>query len=247
METMRLDAGMSPADVKALTSNGNGFDNGNTMAYILLLLLFGRGGYGMSGTDGQQTVLRAIDGSDADIRQLGNLLNADVNQLESAICDIKTGMAAQTGAINTSAQSIINSIQNGTCTLQSALASCCCDINRNIDRTNLNLCNAKADLTSEIVNNRFANQMGFKDTQNEICNGFANVNFQNQANTAAITNTIKSEGADTRALIRDREFAQLEKENSQLRQNAQTEHLERLICCGCNSITPRPVPPKPGD
>ena len=226
--------GMSPADVKALMSNGSGgFGGGDSASLILLLLLFGSGnGFGgNNAASNEQSVLRAIDGSDADIRYLGNILNTDVTAIQSSLCDIKTGMATQTGAIISSSKDVINAIQAGNCTLSKELAQCCCE-NR------LAICEQTNTLDKSITQNRFDNQMGFSKVSNDLCTGFANLGFQNQQNTAAITDTIKGEGSATRALIRDREFAQLEKENATLRlsasQTSQTLELEKVIKDTCS-------------
>lgn len=231
--------GMSAADIKALVGDDNGFGgNGNGLLALLILFgLFGNGGFGNNSGDAQQTILRAIDGSDADIRFLGAQLNTDVTAVQTALGDIKTGLAQISGSVISSSKDVINAIQSGNCTLSKELAEYCCNTQRAIDNVNLNMCNQTNALTSEIINNRFANQMGFTNLGNEINKGFANQAFQTQAQTTALQDTIKAEGAATRNLIRDREFAALEKENAALRlqasQTAQTKEIEEQINAVC--------------
>lgn len=233
--------GMSPADFKALMNSGEngGFGSGNNMLALLILFgLFGNGGFGQNGGDAQQTILRAIDGSDSDIRFLGAQLNTDVTAVQTALGDIKTGLAQVSGSVVSSSKDVVNAIQAGNCTLSKELAECCCNTQRAIDNVNLNMCNQTSALTAEIVNNRFANQMGFTNLGNDINKGFANQAFQTQAQTTALQDTIKSEGAATRNLIRDREFAALEKENASLRlqasQTLQTKEIEEKIASTCS-------------
>lgn len=240
VSAMPSAGGMSPADIKALVGNGsNGFlgdGSGNGILALLILFgLFGQGGFGNNASDTQNTILRAIDGSDADVRLLGTQLNQDVTVIQQALCDVKNGITANTGAVISSSKDVINAIQNGNCTLSKELAACCCE-NR------LAICQQTNTLENAITQNRFDSQMGFTKIGNDLCTGFANQAFQTQQQTNAIQETVRSEGRATRDLIRDREFASLEKENNALRlaasQNAQTLAIEQKIqdvCGACSS------------
>jgi len=244
---------MSPADIKALMSNSNGndlFGNGSGGGLITLLLLFGLFGQngfgGNSNSDTQATILRAIDGSDADVRYLGQILNTDVSAIQQGISSIQNGITAQTGALVSSSKDVINAMQNGQCTLSKELADCCCQQLRATDAMILDNCKQTNALNAAIVDNRFANQMGFTQagntlregfaaTQNQLTSGFNQNAFAIQAQTNELGNVIKSEGEATRALIRDNKFADLEKENLALRTEVGNAKLysDIISACGC--------------
>lgn len=125
---------MTPADIRACTSNndGNGMWGGDWLAYILLFALIGGGGfggfggfgggYGGGGGVGENYVLatdfatieRKLDGISNGICdatfQLTNNLNGNFRTLDGAICNLGYQALQNTNAI------------------QSQLAGCCCDI-----------------------------------------------------------------------------------------------------------------------
>lgn len=241
---------MSPADIKALTNGNDGLFNGNGggLSLLLLLLLFGQGGFGNNAQGAQDTVLRAIDGSDADVRYLGQILNTDVTAIQSSLCQIQNGITAQTGAIVSSSKDVMNAIQSGQCTLSKELADCCCQQRLDSAENRLALSQQTNALDKTICDLGFQNQMGFTQlgntfreglatVSNQLTNGFNQTAFAIQAQTNTLENVIQAGDRGTQELIRDREFAALEKENSAFRleasQAAQTAAI--LAACGCCS------------
>lgn len=75
-----------------------------------------------------ETILRAIDGSDSDIRLLATTLNSDVNTVKSNLSTIQNGLTQIAGQTGLSAQQIINAIQQGDASLASQLCQCCCEM-----------------------------------------------------------------------------------------------------------------------
>lgn len=75
-----------------------------------------------------ETILRAIDGTDADVRLLSTTLNTDVNTVKTNLAAIQNGITQLSGQTGLSAQQIINSIQAGNMTLAQQLCSCCCEM-----------------------------------------------------------------------------------------------------------------------
>lgn len=75
-----------------------------------------------------ETVLRAIDGTDADVRLVATTLNSDVNTVKTNLATLQNGLTALTGQTGLSAQQIINSIQAGDAALASQLCQCCCEM-----------------------------------------------------------------------------------------------------------------------
>lgn len=75
-----------------------------------------------------ETILRAIDGSDSDIRLLATTLNSDVNTVKTNLATLQNGLTQIAGQTGLSAQQIINAIQQGDASLASQLCQCCCEM-----------------------------------------------------------------------------------------------------------------------
>lgn len=75
-----------------------------------------------------ETILRAIDGSDSDIRLLATTLNSDVNTVKTNLATLQNGLTQIAGQTGLSAQQIINAIQAGDASLAANLCSCCCEM-----------------------------------------------------------------------------------------------------------------------
>lgn len=249
--------GMSAADIKALVGNDNngifGGQGGGVAALLLFLLLGGQSGFGNNGNN-SDAVLRAIDGSDADTRYLGQILNTDITAIQSGLCDIKTGIATQTGAIVSSSKDVQNAIQTGLLSMSKDQAACCCQILRAQDAALLDNCKQTNTITGAITQNRFDSQMGFTnlgntfregliDVENKMSTGFNQNAFAIQGQTNTLENAIQREGAATRELIRDTRFQDTRDENAalklQISQANQTAAI--LTACGCCPDSKKPV------
>ena len=104
--------------------NGNwGFNNWNNGGGAAASL--GAQATAISNTD---TILRAIDGTDSDVRLLATTLNSDVNSVKENLFTLQNGLTALTGQTGLSAQQIINAIQAGDASLASQLCQCCCEM-----------------------------------------------------------------------------------------------------------------------
>ena len=96
----------------------------------------GNGGGGAAASLGAQatannnaeTILRAIDGTDSDVRLLATTLNTDVNTVKQNLATIQNGLTQISGQTGLSAQQIINAIQQGDAALASQLCQCCCEM-----------------------------------------------------------------------------------------------------------------------
>ena len=75
-----------------------------------------------------ETILRAIDGTDSDVRLLATTLNTDVNTVKQNLATIQNGLTQISGQTGLSAQQIINAIQQGDASLASQLCQCCCEM-----------------------------------------------------------------------------------------------------------------------
>ena len=123
--------------------NGNGW-GGGILGFILGILLgnggfFGNGmwggnGYGGYGLANQinndnnaDLIMNAINGTDADVRQLATTLNADINSVTQAINTIQNAVQ-QVGAQNGMGfLQVTNAIQSGNAAISRQLCECCCE------------------------------------------------------------------------------------------------------------------------
>jgi len=125
---------------------GNGNAWGGGLVGFILGLLFGNNGFGGFGGFGGNSgmaaaslgaqatannntdlILNAINGTDADVRLLATTLNADVNEVKSALGTISTGLATLGSQVGMSSLQVVNAIQSGNATLSRQLCECCCE------------------------------------------------------------------------------------------------------------------------
>ena len=100
---------------------GNGWGGGNNGAAASL-------GAQATANNNAETILRAIDGTDSDVRMLATTLNSDVNTVKTNLSYIQNGLTQLSGQTGLSAQQIINAIQAGDASLASQLCQCCCEM-----------------------------------------------------------------------------------------------------------------------
>jgi uncharacterized protein YoxC len=72
-------------------------------------------------------IMNAINGTDADVRLLATTLNADVNEVKSAINTVQSAIQNVSSQVGMSGLQVINSIQSGNAALASQLCQCCCE------------------------------------------------------------------------------------------------------------------------
>jgi len=143
--------GMGSGFVPGMLLGGNngfgGFGNsiGDLVALAIVASIFGwnNGGgfFGNGGNNGatgflsnqisdtstRDIILQAINGTDADVRQLANTLNVDVESVKSGINTVNSAVASLAAQTGMSALQVINSIQSGNATLGRQLCECCCE------------------------------------------------------------------------------------------------------------------------
>lgn len=136
----------------AYALNNNGFGNsgyglggwgGGILGFILGALVSGGfggfGGWGGNGFAGgalgtqlnndnnTDLIMQAINGTDSDVRMLATTLNADVNEVRSAIGDIRLGIANVGSQVGLSGLQVQNAILSGDASIVAKLQECCCE------------------------------------------------------------------------------------------------------------------------
>ena len=130
--------------------NNNGVFGGNGLAGgalgFLLGLVFGNGGFGNWGGFGAgngaaaaslgaqatansntELLMNAINGTDADIRQLATMANSDFDSMKTALATLNAGLTNVGSQIGLSSLQVVNAIQAGDASLASKLGECCCE------------------------------------------------------------------------------------------------------------------------
>lgn len=167
--------GVDPNMIAALMNNNrNGFD-GFGAWWIIILLIFGWGGFGngfgggfngrgtaqglaelgnlVNNDVGRDLIMQAIQGNATAISQLASTVHCDVNSLNSAIQNLNT----QIGTLGLGQRDIIAAMQNGNATIMSKLCDCCCE-NR------LAVCQQTNTIQSAINTVNTGMERGFSET-----------------------------------------------------------------------------------
>lgn len=128
-------------------NNNNGFGlngwGGGLIGFILGILLgngglFGGnwGGIGANGAglanfmnndNNTDLVLNAINGTDSDVRLLATTLNADVNEVRTAITNVQSAIQAVGAQNGMGFLQVTNAIQSGNASIAKQLCECCCE------------------------------------------------------------------------------------------------------------------------
>lgn len=167
--------GVDPNMLAAMMNNNrNGFD-GFGAWWIIILLIFGWGGFGngfgggfngrgtaqgladlgnlVNNDVGRDLIMQAIQGNATAISQLASTVHCDVNSLNSAIQNLNT----QIGTLGLGQRDIIAAMQNGNSTIMSKLCDCCCE-NR------LAVCQQTNTIQSAINTVNTGMERGFSET-----------------------------------------------------------------------------------
>ena len=81
----------------------------------------------ISDTSTRDLIMNAINGTDADVRQLASTLNVDVESVKNGINTVNSAIATLAAQTGMSSLQVINAIQSGNATLGRQLCECCCE------------------------------------------------------------------------------------------------------------------------
>ena len=71
--------------------------------------------------------MQAINGTDADVRQLASTLNVDVESLKTSLNGVSAAIASVGAQNGMTGLQVINAIQSGNAALAAQFAQCCCE------------------------------------------------------------------------------------------------------------------------
>lgn len=140
-------------------------------------------------------IMQAIQGNNNAVQEAATRLGCDLNALSSAVQGVRSDISAVGSQLGFSSERIINAVNQGDCNVIQALKDCCCETQKSI--------------LSQNYENRIALDhaaAGLKDTVNyvgiQVEKGFANTNYETQAQTCALQNVIRDTGTNnTNAII----------------------------------------------
>lgn len=193
LANLAQNRGVDP-NVLAMMNNSGGWGNGmgNWIWFFFIILLWGCGGLGGFGRNGQGTadlaslinsdngrelVMQAITRNGNSIDQLASTFNCSVGQIQQAINGVMTQIQSLGNQVGMSGQAIINAIQSGNCAIERQLAQCCCDNrllttqqgyeNRIAISEQTNVLGSKIDQQTVLINEKFC-QLEQRELQNKI-------------------------------------------------------------------------------
>ena len=139
----------------------------------------------MADNQNSNLLMDAVHGNSTAIGQLANNLNCDFNTLNSAICDVRQGVAILASKSDSNAERVINSVVNGNLQMTMALKDCCCQTQQNI------------------IKMGYENQLGQKDLQNAMQQGFSYTNTGVERATSNLGNLIQTVACDIKSNCKD--------------------------------------------
>ncbi len=167
-----------PMAMAAMMNNSQWMNN--PFIYLVFLMMFGRNGLWGNNENGLQDseiqaklnqlstqmqdgnntnlLMDAVKGNNSALQTLSANLNCDFNQLQSAVNNVQSAIQQVGGAVGYSAEKVINAANLGDMNIVQQLKDCCCQTQQNI------------------IKMGYDNQLGQKDIQNAMQQGFSYTN-----------------------------------------------------------------------
>lgn len=149
----------------------------------------------MSDNHTTDLLMAAIQGNGNALQEAATRLGCDINGIASAVAGVRSDIASVGSQLGFSSERIINAVNQGDCGVIQALKDCCCETQKSILTNNyenrIAIDHATASLKDSV------NFVGL-----QVEKGFSNTNYETQAQTCALQNTIRDAGtANTNAII----------------------------------------------
>lgn len=180
--------------LSAVMMNGNNNWNNSPWMYLIFLALFGGNGFGfgnrtnnlqdaeiqnqiqslrtqLSDNHNSDLLMSSIKGNGDALTTLAANLNCDFNQLETAVSNVRSAIDQVSGNVGFSAERVVNAVNLGDLNLVQQLKDCCCQTQQNIIKMGY-----ENQLGQKDIQN--AMQQGFSYTNTGLERGFSNIGFQ---------------------------------------------------------------------
>lgn len=193
-----------PMAMAAMMNNSQWMNN--PFIYLVFLMMFGRNGLwgnnnGLQDSeiqsklnqlstqmqDGNNTelLMDAIKGNNSALQTLSANLNCDFNQLQNAVNNVQSAVQQVSGEVGFSAERVINAANLGNLNIVQQLKDCCCQTQQNI------------------IKMGYENQLGQKDLQNAMQQGFSYTNTGVERAASSIGNLIQTVACDIKTSDKD--------------------------------------------
>lgn len=140
-------------------------------------------------------IMSAIQGNNATMQEIATRLGCDINAISSAVQSVRSDISSVGSQLGFSAERIINAVNQGDCGVIQALKDCCCETQKSILTSNYENRIALDHAASSIKDS--VNFVGL-----QVEKGFSNSNYETQAQTCALQNTIRDIGTvNTNSII----------------------------------------------
>lgn len=193
----------------------------------------------MNSNQNSNLLMDAIKGNNTAIGQLAGQLNCDFNTLNSAICDVKSGIDKVASAVGFSAERVINAINAGDCQISRQLSECCCTLRDSITRQGY-----ENQLATVNQTNTLQNALNFVNSSVE--RGFASTNYETAQQTCELKNAIAAQTQVINDKFCQLEMREMAREIQTLRDErnayqlsaSQQQQTQNLV----NQLRPCPIP-----
>lgn len=195
------DQGSNNLATMAMMNNGGGGNWNNPFMYLVWMWMMrwmnGENGGDASTQRQLQTlqeqmqdnhtsdlIMQGINGNAAAIKEVATNLNCDSNMLQQAVNNVSSSVNQLGGQLGFSAERIINAVNQGDCNVIQALKDCCCNTQKTI---------IEQGYQNQLANERQTYQLNnsINGLHTSLEKGFSNTNYETQAQTCALQNTIR--------------------------------------------------------
>lgn len=125
----------------------------------------------MSDNHNSDLLMGAIQGNNQDMKTLAANLNCDFNALQAGVYNVQSAIQQVSGEVGYSAEKVINAANLGDLNIVQQLKDCCCQTQQNIIKMGYENQLGQKDLQN-------AMQQGFSYTNTGLERGFSNIGFQ---------------------------------------------------------------------
>lgn len=139
-------------------------------------------------------IMQAIQGNNNLIQDISTRFGCDINAVSSAIQGVRSDICQVANQLGFSAERVINAVNVGDCNVIQALKDCCCTTQKSILEQGYQNQLANERQTYQITNS--INSLG-----NSVERGFSDSSYATQAQTCALSNTIKDTSSASTASI----------------------------------------------
>ena len=251
--------GLDPNLVAALMNNNRGCGDGfgNSAWWIIILLIFGWGGFGngvgggfggrgsaqgladlgnlVNNDAGRDLIMQAIQGNATAISQLASTVHCDQNALMGAIQNLSTQLCN----LGLGQKDLLFAVQNGQQAILSKLCDCCCDFR-------LQIADFRGDIALQMCNQTNTLQNAINFANSSVERGFAAEAYERQAQTCALTNAINAQTIAMNAgfsAIKEREDArEIQNLRDQVAQYRDSALAQQTATNVVQRINPAPIP-----